>query len=282
MQNQRLTFQGWKYADQAQRAAVKDQWNQQFKQMGMAVDLDKFAQTMDQKERIHQDLQDYRKLSAKIAVRGQDQNLETERMKLAAKIQDQIVDHQFDTEKQNADMLYHIQKAKADGKWPEGMDENKLLLEFQQGAQINPQELGMNRESFQQMLQGMRPQSQPLQPNVGGRLQQVQGAMGQPQSPYAQFSPMFGAPQTQQGGALGSPPAQFGQPQGGMQQAPARPQQGQAAAAMPALSKIGQQAYQRISQKYKPEEAQMLVIQRLMKPPYSLSYEQAAARVAGR
>lgn len=296
MQNQRLNFQAWKYGDQAQRQQLNTEWDQRFKQMGMAVKMDQFDRNMMMKDQIQNDIQEWRKVQAKLQVRGQDQALQAKQADLTNKIQEQIIDHQFDTEKFNADMAFQIKKAVASGKWdPNDGDPNQFMLEFQQGSSINPEELGMNRESFQQLIQGMRGggQQAPMQSNVGGQMQRVlqgmgqqqrpgygdaftsQGTMGQLVQPGAQM--LDATQQFQQG-----PPAQFGQPQGGMQRAPqAQPQKGAPATAAK-LSKLGQQAMQRLSQKYKPEETQMMVIQRLMQRPYNQSYEQAAARVLGR
>lgn len=239
---------------------------------------------------------EFQRLSLLARMRGQDISQDQHAQNLAYKIQEDMLDHELDINKANikAEMDFH--KLQSEGKLPEGTKLEDFMLDYQAANSINPRELGMNSQQFDSLLNEIQNfgKGRPQQQRQGygdafttqGTMQQVAqpqgmqavpGQLGQPmpqqpqmqqapqampqqqqQSPYAQYSPMFGAPQTQQGKGIS-----MKQPQ------------------MPKLSKIGMQAFQRVTQKYKPEEAKMMLVRRLMQPPYNLTYEQANMKASG-
>jgi hypothetical protein len=304
-----LNFQGWKYKDNQARLIEKDQWNRKFKEFGMDVNMEHFDRLYDQRERMTNSLRQLQRLDRVIRVQGMNNDLQMKRATLLNDMQKTGAKLELDAEQFNGKMQFDLAKAQSEGKLPEGFDPQSVLLEFQRGTQVNPQEIGMSPEAYQGIMdqlftagdlgQPMQPQqrqgfgdaftSQATMGQVAGQgqpgLQAVQGQLGQPMPQQPQMRQISTQPpQQQQGGfgQYGQYSSAFGAPQGQpMQQAPAaQPQQGQRPQ-MPKLSKIGQQAFQRINQKYKPEEAKMMLVRRLMQPPYNLNYEQASMKANG-
>lgn len=156
-QNQRqqntLTWQGYKFDTNQQRLERNQAWKQQFAQMKVDVDLDKFNQTLDLKNRIHDDMVELRRISQKIAVRGQDAGLIKSAQSIAARMQENMIDHQFDVNKFNSEMEFKVRKAQEQGNFPQGMDPQKLMLEFNQAAAIDPNEVGMSLQDYDSIVE---------------------------------------------------------------------------------------------------------------------------------
>lgn len=206
-QNQRqantLTWQGYKFDTNQERLERNQAWKQQFAQMKVDVDLDKFNQSLDLKNRIHDDMVELRRISQKIAIRGQDAGLLKSAQSLAARVQENMIDHQFDVNKFNSEMEFKIKKAQEQGNFPQGMDPQKLMLEFNQAAAIDPNEIGMSLQDYDSIVEQVG-----LMGASGGRQQQQA-----PQQESLSAQPMAWGQQA-------SPPQQPAMPQ----QAPFIPQ----------------------------------------------------------
>lgn len=256
--------------------------------------MNEFDRIQDRLANTEQNLEAYRRRSLLLKMRGQDIGRDTELQKMAFRVQENMLDHQFDVNKFNADVELQVGKMIGEGKLPEGTVPDNFMLELEQANSINPTSLGMSPQEYnglmneitnfgrQQQGQQATPQ-QPMQP-YPQQLQAVTGQLGQPMPQQ----PEVAGPQQVPGLVQQGAPQQMQ-----MQQAPPPMQQQQpmqrgallnrpGGSPTPRLSNLGQQAFQRVQKKYTPEQTKMMLIQRLMQPPYSLTYQEAEMKASGR
>lgn len=189
-----LNFQSWKYMDNKNRLIEKDQWNRQFKQLGLQVDMDQFERNFDQKERLRKSIVDIARLDRRMRTQEHSDEMAFKRANLVQQANKYATDLELNVEKFNGQMGFDLAKAQADGKLPEGFDPGSVMLQFQAAQNLNPQEIGMSNAEYQDLMDEIMTSGDmgaPKQSGVQVPWQQQQ-AQGQGQS---QAQPMQVAPQ---------------------------------------------------------------------------------------
>jgi len=210
-QNQRqansLGFQSWKYMDSAQRADSKFQIGQQFKNLGLAVDMDQFERTFDQKERFRKSFVDLMRFDRVMASQMHSDDVLLKRARLLQTLHQDAIKMELDVEQFNGKMQFELAKAQEAGGLPEGFDPSSVMLEFQNANTIKPEDIGLDGAKYQNFMDHLLTLDktafddlpvgdlgQPMQqdPGLKAKAQSLGGNLQQQVAPQ-QFIPQTGA-----------------------------------------------------------------------------------------